>query len=200
MTPSPVSKEERRAQIIQAAIACFSKKGYHQTTMDDIVAASGLSKGSLYWHFKNKRDVLMSTVQWYFDQLAANLLPAVEDIPLVADRLRMLLAAFSQVMAEDDSIFRVFMDFYAQTRDDPVVAQLARDLLIPYLDMIAAQVQQGVENGEFLQVDARHISLALMASFDGLFLYHMMLGNEFDWSQIGREFSNIILRGLLAKQ
>ena len=38
---------ERRTQIIQAAIACFLHKGYNNTTMDDIVAEGGLSKGSL---------------------------------------------------------------------------------------------------------------------------------------------------------
>ena len=48
MTPPSASKEERRAQILQAALTCFARKGYHLTTMDDIVAESGLSKGSLY--------------------------------------------------------------------------------------------------------------------------------------------------------
>ena len=43
MTPKPDVSEKRKAQIYQAALVCFSRKGYHQTTMDDIVAESGTS-------------------------------------------------------------------------------------------------------------------------------------------------------------
>ncbi len=199
MTPPPVSKEERRAQILTAAIDCFSKNGYHNTTMDDIVAASGMSKGSLYWHFKNKQDVLVSAVKWYFDQLAENLFPMIENIPSIVERLKMILSAFSQVMDSDDSIFRVFLDFYAQTRSDPEVERLARELILPYIDLIAVQIQQGVDEGELRPVNARHIAVSLMAAFDGLFLYHMMLGDDFEWGKIGQELGTIILDGLRAK-
>ena len=51
MTPRPDVSEERKAQIYQAALACFNRKGYYRTTMDDIVAESVLSKGSLHWYF-----------------------------------------------------------------------------------------------------------------------------------------------------
>ena len=49
------TKEERRDQLIQAAITCFGEKGYYETSMDDIVREAGLSKGALYWYFKSKR-------------------------------------------------------------------------------------------------------------------------------------------------
>ena len=52
--------EERRAQILEAALHCFASKGFHAATMDDVVRASGLSKGSLYWHFKSKEDVFLA--------------------------------------------------------------------------------------------------------------------------------------------
>ena len=51
MPPRPDVSEERRGQIIEAALACFTRKGYANTTIDDIVAESGLSKGAIYWYF-----------------------------------------------------------------------------------------------------------------------------------------------------
>ena len=50
------SPEVRRAQILDAAQTCLARSGYHLTTMDDVVRESGLSKGSLYWHFDSKED------------------------------------------------------------------------------------------------------------------------------------------------
>ena len=51
---------ERRAQILAAALRCFSAKGYHSATMDDLAREAGLSKGSLYWHFASKQEVFLA--------------------------------------------------------------------------------------------------------------------------------------------
>lgn len=56
------TKAARRAQIIEAAIACFLERGYTNTSMSDIIKASGLSSGSIYSHFSGKEDILVSAV------------------------------------------------------------------------------------------------------------------------------------------
>lgn len=56
------TKAARRAQIIEAAIACFIERGYTNTSMSDIIKASGLSSGSIYSHFTGKEDILVSAI------------------------------------------------------------------------------------------------------------------------------------------
>lgn len=56
------TKAARRAQIIEAAITCFLEKGYTNTSMSDIIKASGLSSGSIYSHFSGKEDILISAI------------------------------------------------------------------------------------------------------------------------------------------
>lgn len=56
------TKAARRAQIIEAAVACFLKRGYTNTSMSDIIKASGLSSGSIYSHFSGKEDILVSAI------------------------------------------------------------------------------------------------------------------------------------------
>ena len=56
------TKAARRAQIIEAAIACFIERGYTNTSMSDIIKASGLSSGSIYSHFTGKEDILISAI------------------------------------------------------------------------------------------------------------------------------------------
>ena len=56
------TKAARRAQIIEAAISCFLEKGYTNTSMSDIIKASGLSSGSIYSHFSGKEDILIGAV------------------------------------------------------------------------------------------------------------------------------------------
>ena len=56
------TKAARRAQIIEAAISCFLEKGYTNTSMSDIIKASGLSSGSIYSHFSSKEDILITAI------------------------------------------------------------------------------------------------------------------------------------------
>ena len=56
------TKAARRAQIIEAAIDCFLEHGYTNTSMSDIIKASGLSSGSIYSHFSGKEDILISAI------------------------------------------------------------------------------------------------------------------------------------------
>ena len=56
------TKAARRAQIIEAAIACFLERGYTNTSVSDIIKASGLSSGSIYSHFTGKEDILVSAI------------------------------------------------------------------------------------------------------------------------------------------
>ena len=56
------TKAARRAQILEAAISCFLEKGYTNTSMSDIIKASGLSSGSIYSHFSGKEDILITAI------------------------------------------------------------------------------------------------------------------------------------------
>ena len=63
------TKAARRAQIIEAAIDCFLERGYTNTSMSDIIKASGLSSGSIYSHFSGKEDILITAINERLDNV-----------------------------------------------------------------------------------------------------------------------------------
>ena len=67
MSPRPDVSEIRKTQILEAAANVFLTRGIVHTRMDDIVAESGLSKGTLYWYFKSKDDIIIGLVQQLID-------------------------------------------------------------------------------------------------------------------------------------
>ena len=62
LSPRPDVSDERKNQILQAATNVFSRLGFHKARMDDIVEESGLSKGTLYWYFKSKDDIVSALI------------------------------------------------------------------------------------------------------------------------------------------
>ncbi|NGP46469.1 TetR/AcrR family transcriptional regulator [Bacillaceae bacterium SIJ1] len=63
----------RRAEIMKAALRLFSEKGYLQTTTQNIIEEVNISRGLLYYHFKNKEDILYCLVETYSEPLLRRL-------------------------------------------------------------------------------------------------------------------------------
>lgn len=71
--------EIRRAEIMDVAMLLFMEKGYANTTTQDIVDKVNISRGLLYYHFKNKEDILYCLVERYSEKLLRNIHVIVND-------------------------------------------------------------------------------------------------------------------------
>src|SRR3978361_1072904 len=57
------TRAERRAHVLTSAWVCFSRNGYHQTSMDDVIAETGMSSSSVYRYFRSKDDLIDAAAQ-----------------------------------------------------------------------------------------------------------------------------------------
>ncbi|UCC61698.1 MAG: TetR/AcrR family transcriptional regulator [Anaerolineae bacterium] len=200
MAPRPDVSEERKAQIFQAALACFSRKGYHRTTMDDIVAESGLSKGALYWYFKSKKELFISLFEEVIGQLGQAWEAIAADAETSAtDRLLASLALFRAGLKEMVPFFGVMMEAWAQTRYDEDVESLIGELYEPYLEIMSRIIEEGVASGEFRVASAQATALVIMTLFDGITLALGVGLWRHDWDEIIDAAEELVLRGLGAE-
>jgi len=196
MTPKPDVAEERKAQIYQAALACFNRKGYHLTTMDDIVAESGLSKGALYWYFKSKRELFLSLFQELMEQYGQAMESLVTSQASAAGKMRAGLAFIRAGFEEIAPFFGVMMEAWTLTRHDEDVERLTRKIYEPYVDTVTQIVQEGIASGEFRADFPRATALVVLTLFDGIM---MALGTGLwthDWNEIMDAAEELVLRGL----
>src|SRR5688572_1143684 len=85
-----IAKAERRQQILVAARDLFAKRGYHQTTIDEIVAQAGVARGTFYLYFEDKRAIFSDLIDRFASQLAVAIVRIVVDDPAagVASQVR----------------------------------------------------------------------------------------------------------------
>jgi AcrR family transcriptional regulator len=76
-----LAKAERRQQILMAARDVFAKRGYHQATIDDVVAAAGVARGTFYLYFEDKRAVFEDLIDRFSAQLTVAISRIVIDDP-----------------------------------------------------------------------------------------------------------------------
>ena len=113
MSPRPDVSEERKNQIIQAAMKVFSRQGFNEARMDDIVTESGLSKGALYWYFKSKDEIIIAILDRMFERELRSLRRLLEDERPAPERL----LEFTQEAVQDLGRFLQLMplayEFYS---------------------------------------------------------------------------------------
>ena len=197
MTPRPDVSEERKAQIYQAALTCFGRKGYHLTTMDDIVAESGLSKGALYWYFKGKKELFLSLFQEVMEQVGR----VWEEISFdeKASAREKLLASMELFRTElEDMVpfFGVMVEAWALTRHDEDVEDILRELYVPYIDIMTRIVEEGVASGEFCVESVQATALVVITLFDGITMALSTGLWQHDWDEVMNAAMALVLNGL----
>jgi AcrR family transcriptional regulator len=200
VNPRADVQQERKAQIYQAALICFHRKGYHLTTMDDIVVESGLSKGTLYWYFESKKDLFISMLRQVMDQFGQEMETIATQEGRAADKLRASLALFRTELVEVGTFFGVMMEAWALTRHDEQVEDLIREIYTPYADLMTRIIREGVSNGEFRVASPEATALVLLALFDGITL---SIGTDLwqcDWNEIMDAAERLVLGGLAVEE
>jgi AcrR family transcriptional regulator len=124
-----VPKAERRQQILMAARDEFAKRGYHQTTIDDIVEQAGVARGTFYLYFEDKRAVISDLIDRFAAQLAVTIVRIAPDDPSasvavqVRENIRRIIGTclaeramtkilFADAVGVDPAFDRKVMNFY----------------------------------------------------------------------------------------
>jgi AcrR family transcriptional regulator len=196
--PRPDVSEERRSQILDAASRVFAKLGFQQTRMDDIVKESGLSKGALYWYFKSKDDIVMAILDGLFERELVDLRTLLDAEGSASERL------IESVRREVADLKRMplFMplayEFYAQAFRSKTVRKALKRYLHSYFDIIVPLIQQGIDRGEFRQMDAKEAAIAAGALFEGTLLLWVYDPDTVHFETHMEIGARLLLAGLLA--
>ncbi|HMG04331.1 MAG TPA: TetR/AcrR family transcriptional regulator [Chthoniobacterales bacterium] len=118
---------DRRTQILEAAMVCFAKRGFHQTSMHDISAEAGISVGLIYRYFENKEAVIAAMADRHKKEIH-EVLERARQAPSLLESLEILFTAHCcENSPKVQSAFVV--DLYAEASRNPQVANLVLGVL-----------------------------------------------------------------------
>lgn len=137
---------ERRARIMDAAMACFLESGYHQTGVRDIAKRAGVSLGNLYNHFPGKHDVLAEIAALERVELVPILKLLAEPSPALEVLDRFVVAYATYLSAPENIILAIEISSEAIRKPDIGALFLAnRSELVTAL---ASVIERGVAGGD----------------------------------------------------
>ena len=162
--------EIRCAEILDAAMILFIEKGYTNTTTQDIVDKVNISRGLLYYHFKNKEDILYCLVEQYSDRLLKDIcIIAYDEDKTAIEKIRSFIditIISSENISAEGTVLQKTVDLEEnQYMIDKLSHKLVEKLTI-YFEKIINQgitekvfsVKYPLETAEFLMTDYVFVS------------------------------------------
>ena len=190
-----MEKLDTRPRILRAAAAIFREKGFNGASMQELAAAVGLTKSTLYHHFPSKqallREILESTVERATPRLQAI---ARADLP-ASERLRQAVVGHVVELIRDRDNVACFVAegrFLAPAYMEAHVAK--RDRYERYLRQI---IEDGIETGEFSPTDVRVASRAILGMCNSVASWYRPEG-ELGAEKIAAHYGEWAVRALAA--
>ncbi len=198
----PETLEERKTQILKAALTCFARKGYHQTTMDDIVQEAGLSKGGVYWHFSSKKELFLELFESIVSDVGNLMSGVLASDASATDKLRSALDMFVTFSTAEEfqDLFPLMIDVWAQNSQDPDVNKVATAVYNHFRQPLVQLIEEGIASGEFKAVDAGALASILFALYDGLAVQWMIDATMVDWDAVSETVTQTFVAGLLVSE
>ena len=158
-------KAERPKEILQAALAIFSERGFAAARLDDVAARAGITKGTIYVYFESKEELFIATVKEQCGPVFAHL-TALMKAPQgpALDILRRHLVFAAEHMVDDPRGRDIMRIMLAEGHRFPALTDAwYAEVLDPAIRTIGAIVRYGVDRGEFREAPIQAYPQFMMA-------------------------------------
>ncbi|MER6716137.1 MULTISPECIES: TetR/AcrR family transcriptional regulator [unclassified Streptomyces] len=164
----------RRTQILDAATSVFAGLGYHGSRMDDIVRASGLSKGAIYWYFKSKEEIAVELVRQLLhgeEEALTSAEPAERD---PGARLSAMADDFARSLRENPARAPLALELLSLGQRIPAIKQHFTDYHATYVGVLS-DLLRAASGGNAPEREITAGALALAAMVDGWALHEALI-------------------------
>ena len=181
--------------IMDISAAMFHQRGYDRTSLEDIAAALQVTKPSLYYHFKNKQEILLACVTAAYDHFSDEILSRDQPSHNGRERIETFLRLYLDVISNDLGANLVVADDRVMTEAGRAQVRRLRRIMN---DDFEARLQRAIDDGSIVASETRLTAAAIFGMFNWLGQWHLRrptLASD----EIYTQFTRLIFDGLLPR-
>ena len=185
--------------IIHESIKLFLSNGYQGTSVKEITEAAGIGRGTLYWYFKSKDEILVSIFQKWEKEFVQGLVNAVNerkgDFVAKYKAFHKYATEFARDQRELAIVFNTLLNEIVGT--DSVPATVVRGVYERYWRFLERMLQDGKKDGSVRRdVDPALYAHVIIAAHTGMLVEWFVIGEALDVGPFVRTFRDMILRSV----
>ena len=190
--PAPRRSPRRRADLVAAAVRAFAANGVSATSVDDIVRAAGVAKGTFYLYFESRDDMVTAVAERLVDGIGHEMDKALAARDRsAAQRITGIAAAMAHV--GEDANERELVEALHQPGNAAVHDRLSGRIVDRLMSAVTVVIADGITRGEFVAQDPRRAAAFVLGSFASL---HDIVHEPTDLPGVVDQLNAFILRGL----
>jgi AcrR family transcriptional regulator len=189
-----MSKVATRERILQAALSTFAEKGYHRALVDDIVRASGTSKGAVYHHFPNKEALFLALVDDFAVRLAVAVAAAIEGAHGGLGKVEAALRAGLETFARHRDLARILL--LEAVSLGPVYQVKRAEIHGRFAALIRAHLDEAVRERAIPPLDTEVATLAWLGGVNELVIQWLTSGRPDLLADVVPTLTPMLLRSI----
>jgi AcrR family transcriptional regulator len=189
-------------RILDSALSLMVSRGFNATTVDDIAKNVGLTKGAVYFHFKNKTAILMALLDVIEKLLIGGMTERVITAgPTSTDKLVAAIHSQGKLAESKTDYLMLFTLILLEFNGTgTMIESRVRSIYSSYLAALEGIVRSGIASGEFhVDVDARELAAVVMALEHGTLMEWYCRSESLNGPDLVRAARHVLLRGILQK-
>lgn len=167
MSKKQLQSEQTKKKVADAARALFVQKGYKATSIEDIVNATGSSKGNIYYHFKSKEGLFLYLLDEWNREWELKWLHKAHQYKTTTEKLY----GMAEHLVADDlnhPLTKAADEFFHGEEKTSEVESRITEMVARHIEFNRNLLQEGIDNGEFCQHNAETFAIVLEALIHGL--------------------------------
>ncbi len=183
---------------MNGAIRAFARKGFKETSMDEIASESGVSKGAIYWYYRSKDELIMELMDTFFGSGMPELRAIVESSRPASLQLQDFL---DLAVAETKKMMQfrpVLQELYVLALRDNSIKKITRKEFEAYHTILESIIKKGIEGGEFKNVEPHHVANSIISLMEGTALMWSLGIKDIDVNEQLINGTNFIISAIKA--
>jgi AcrR family transcriptional regulator len=182
---------------LPAAAELFADRGLDSTKIEDVAAATGIPKATLYYYFSGKEEILAFLLNDALLRVADEVAIAVQSHDTAAQRLTDVIRAQLRVMADQPAVCRALVGDLGRAGRMPAIAEAIN---AAYYQPVEALLLEGAADGTLLeQAHPEAVAMAIFGAVTISALSYLVTNQPLDEPRLARAVTDLILDGLRAK-
>jgi len=197
--------DEKKIKILNISRQIFARYGFTKTTMDDIAQAIGMKKGSLYYYYKSKEDIIEDVIRYESELLFEGLQKEIGNLRNVRNKVQIFLQYRMERFKQAFNLQRITIQSFLEV--SPLVHKLYKKNFQKEINMLASVINDGIQKGQFSKYPAKKIARNLLIFSDAVHFQEFQKNptgtiSEINYTAIKKEIrfiTDIILNGISIK-
>ena len=197
--------DEKKIQILNVSREIFARFGFSKSTMDDIARAMGMKKGSLYYYYKSKEDIIRDVIRFESEHFLKALKEEMSGLRTIRRKVHFFLQFRLERFKQAFNLHRMSIQAFLEVK--PMVLSLYKDYFEKEVAMLAGIIKAGIKEGQFVQLPVKRVARALLTYSDAIHFQELQKNPAVSISGVDYEFikkevqflTDIVLNGITLK-